>query len=205
MGKMVGQIGEPITQVIFPSSGLISVVAELESGARIETALVGNDGLFGSAFVFGAKTHISMSYVQMPGVALAIQASELIELADESESLSAMLFRYEQYLLVQAQQSVACNARHQIGQRLATWLLRARDSAGQTHLHLTQEFLGQMLGVPRDGVSVVAEKLKDDGLISYARGQIEILDEKGLTVAACECSETVKMQYRRIFERDGLN
>lgn len=205
MGQMVGQIGEPITQVIFPSSGLISVVAELDSGARIETALVGYDGLFGSAFVFGAKTHISMSYVQMPGTALALPPSELIELADESESLSAMLFRYEQYLLVQVQQSVACNARHQIGQRLATWLLRARDAAGQTQLHLTQEFLAQMLGVPRDGVSVVAEKLQDDGLIRYRRGVIDILDEKGLVDAACECSETVKMQYQRIFGRDGLS
>jgi CRP-like cAMP-binding protein len=204
-GMMLGEIGKPITQVIFPRSGLISVVAELTSGERIETALIGYDGVFGGAFVFGAKTHITMSYVQMPGEALALPASELLVLADESESLAAMLFRYEQYLLVQVQQSVACNARHQLRQRLGTWLLRARDTADQKRLHLTQEFLSQMLGVKRASVSVVAGELQAEGLIRYRRGVIDILDEKGLAEVACECRKSVNMQYRRLFKREGLN
>lgn len=140
--------------------------------------------------------------MQIAGSGFAIRASDLIELADDSPSLTELMFRHEQYLLAQAQQSLACNARHKIPQRLATWLLRARDAADSNRLYLTQEFLAQMIGVQRASVSTVAGKLQDDGLISYRRGQIEILDEKKLNDAACECRQAVRMQYRRLFDRN---
>ena len=182
------------SRAVFPIHGLISVVAELASGERIETALIGHEGLFGGSFIFGAKTHLSLSFVQMPGNGLTIRGSDFAELAEDCETLTALTFWHEQYLLAQAQQSTACNARHSISQRLATWLLRARDAAGQMRVDLTQEFLAQMLGVQRASVSTVAAKLQDDGLISYRRGRIEIVDEKKLTAAACECRNAVRMQ-----------
>lgn len=198
-GQMLGEIGAPITQIVFPTRGLISVVAELASGERIETALIGHEGLFGGAYIFGAKTHVSLSFVQVPGEAFSLGASDFAELADDSETLTALTFRHEQYLLAQAQQSTACNARHQISQRLATWLLRAGDAAGQMRIDLTQEFLAQMLGVQRASVSTVAAKLQDEGVIRYQRGRIKILDEKKLSETACECRQAVRTQYRRLF------
>jgi CRP-like cAMP-binding protein len=199
-GQMLGEIGKPISQVIFPTAGLISVVAQLTTGERIETALIGQNGVFGGACALGAKTHMSVSFVQSAGAGLAVRASDFVELAARNVKLTALLFQHEQYLLAQTQQSVACNARHQIPQRLATWLLRAADAAEQKQLHLTQEFLAQMLGVQRASVSQVATKLQDDGLIRYQRGRIDILDETRLNEAACECREAVRTQRRRLFD-----
>jgi CRP-like cAMP-binding protein len=100
--------------------------------------------------------------------------------------------------MAQSQQSVACNARHDIPQRLATWLMRARDSLEQNELALTQEFLAQMLGVQRASVSLIAGKLQAEGLIRYRRGRIEIIDEHKLGDRACECCGAVRTAYQRL-------
>jgi CRP-like cAMP-binding protein len=197
-GDLLGEMGRPIEQVIFPTRGLISVVAELSTGERIETALVGHKGVLGASIVFGGKCHISTSFVQMPGSALSMRAAEFAELVRPLEQARLVLFKHEQFLLAQAQQSTACNARHQISARLATWLLRARDSADTTTLQLTQEFLAQMLGVQRASVSLVAAQLREAGLIEYRRGKIEIVNEQKLGEAACECSHAVRVHYGRL-------
>jgi CRP-like cAMP-binding protein len=197
--QLLGETGAPVEHVVFPTAGMISVVAELASGERVETALIGRTGVFGGAVAFGGKVHITTSFVQIAGAALTLPAVDFARLVKQREGLRATLFRYEQFLLTQAQQSVACNARHSISQRLATWLIRASDTTEQDTLLLTQEFLAQMLGVQRASVSLVAKKLQDDGLINYWRGRIDILDEKKLGEAACECCHTVRLQYRRLF------
>ena len=199
MGLMLGEIGFPIDQVVFPTSGLVSVVAELASGERIEAAVTGRSGVVGAPIALGAKTHISTSFVQMPGSGLVMHAADFVDFTMQRPAARELFFRHEQYLMAQAQQSVACNARHQVAMRLATWLVRARDGAEQLNLQLTQEFLAQMLGVQRASVSLVAAQLQSEGLIRYRRGQIEILNEKKLVERACECCQTVRMQYRQIF------
>ena len=107
-------------------------------------------------------------------------AERLRALAENSAACRAMLFRHEQIVLVQAQQSAACNATHTVEARLARWLLRCRDLQGSDDLRLTQEFLRQMMGVRRTSVSVVANTLQQAGLIRYSRGHIRILDLDGL-------------------------
>ncbi len=199
MSQMLGETGAPIEQVVFPTSGLISVVTELSSGERIEAALIGRSGVFGSSVAFGAKCHINTSFVQMPGSGLVMRASDFAEFIRQRDDLRTLLFRQEEYLLAQSQQSVACNARHQVAMRLATWLIRSRDAAEQTHLEMTQEFLAQMLGVQRASVSLVAAELQAEGLIRYRRGHIEIMNEQKLVDRACECCQAVRMQYRRLF------
>jgi CRP-like cAMP-binding protein len=106
--------------------------------------------------------------------------------------------RHEQVLFAQAQQSAACNASHAVEARLARWLLRSRDLSGGATLDLTQEFLGQMLGVQRTSVSLVAHTLQKAGLITYRRGRIKITDLKGLRETACECYAAVKTHYDRL-------
>ena len=199
LGAILGESGAPITQAVFPRTGLISVVTELSSGERIETALIGRSGVLGGSAPFGAGVHISTSFAQMTGDALTMRAAELTDLARDDETLRNARYTHEEYILAQSQQSVACNARHQISERLATWLMRARDSVEHNVLTLTQEFLAQMLGVQRASVSLVAAKLQDEGLIRYRRGRIEIIDEKKLGERACECCHVVRMQYRRLF------
>ena len=112
--------------------------------------------------------------------------------------VEATLIRHEQALFAQAQQSAACNASHTVEARLSRWLLRAHDLSGTDTLSLTQEFLGQMLGVQRSTVSIVANTLQQAGLISYSRGRIEIVNLGGLQEACCECYGTVKAHYDRL-------
>jgi CRP-like cAMP-binding protein len=109
--------------------------------------------------------------------------------------------RHEQLVFAQAQQSTACMANHDVSARLARWMLRARDLSGSDMLPFTQEFLAEMLGVRRTSVTTVAHTLQAAGIVKYTRGKIHILDVQALEDAACECYETVKSQYREMFER----
>jgi CRP-like cAMP-binding protein len=132
-----------------------------------------------------------------------MHAADFVDFTMRRPATRELFFRHEQYLMAQAQQSVACNAHHQVAMRLATWLIRARDAAEQLDLQLTQEFLAQMLGVQRASVALVAGQLQSEGLIRYRGDQIEILNEKKLVERACECCQTVRMQYRQIFGREN--
>jgi CRP-like cAMP-binding protein len=122
----------------------------------------------------------------------------LREVAEASVTFRTTLIRHEQVLFAQAQQSAACNASHTVEARLARWLLRCRDLTGGDTLELTQEFLGQMLGVRRTSVSLVANTLQKAGLITYSRGHIKVTNLKGLSDTSCECYATVKSHYDRL-------
>jgi CRP-like cAMP-binding protein len=160
--------------------------------------MIGRDGLVGGAYALGTRASLFKAIVQIQGRASVVDAARLVDAAEKSATLRAMMFRHEQIILVQAQQSAACNATHMVEARLSRWLLRCRDLQASDDLNLTQEFLGQMLGVRRTSVSVVAHTLQQAGLIRYARGHIRILDLAGLQAAACECYESVKAQAARL-------
>ena len=198
-GQVLGEVGQPIERAYFPSSGLISVVVPLRTGEVIEAGVVGRTDVFGASVALGAKLHVNTGVVQMPGSALVIKAADLVAATRKSETLRNELFLNDQFILAQAQQSAACNARHDIPQRLATWLLRVRDRAQQEDLSLTQEFLSQMIGVQRASVSIAAGVLQDAGMIRYRRGHIQITDPARLKQVACECYAAVRAQYDRTF------
>jgi CRP-like cAMP-binding protein len=197
-GQVLAEAGMPIERVFFPNSGLISVVVPLASGEAIEAGVVGRADVFGAGAVFGATHHVNRAAVQMPGSASVIKVADLVAAANKSESLRRTLFLHDQFILAQAQQSAACNARHQIPERLATWLLRVHDRALQDDLNLTQEFLSQMLGVQRASVSIAAKAMQDAGLIQYRRGTIHITDMAKLESVACECYAALRSQFERM-------
>ena len=106
-------------------------------------------------------------------------------------------------LLIQVQQTAACNALHAVEARLSRWLLQARDRLESNTIQLTHEFLSQMLGVRRTTVTVVAHMLQQAGLIRYHRGQIEIIDRPGLEARACECYAAIREQVGQIVPTAG--
>jgi CRP-like cAMP-binding protein len=136
--------------------------------------------------------------VQIAGEASVLDLSHLRKIAERSTIFRTTLIRHEQLILVQAQQSAACNVSHTLEARLARWLLRCRDLMASDSLELTQEFLGQMLGVRRTSVTLVASTLQQAGMIRYRRGHIHILDAESLQEAACECYQTVKSHSDRL-------
>ena len=131
--------------------------------------------------------------MQVAGRASALDVEHFRAFAAQSEPFRAKLARHEQFILAQAQQSAACNAAHTLEARLS----RCRDLLGSEDIPLAQEFLGQMLGVRRTSVSIVANTLQQAGLIRY-RGHIRVLDLEALRDSACECYQTLKSQSDRL-------
>jgi CRP-like cAMP-binding protein len=192
------RMGDKLTQVYLPHSGIISLVVELSSGTSVEAAMVGNDGMVGASSVLDGEIALSTGIIQAGGEGSTLDGAKVRQLAQESSVFLESLIRHQEALFAQAQQSAACNAMHNVDARLARWLLRANDLMGGKPLNLTQEFIAQMLGVRRPTVTTFASHLQSAGLISYSRGTIEITDVAGLRAASCECYETVKRNYERL-------
>lgn len=190
--------GKPVESVWFPRSGMISIVAMMSDGAAVEVGIAGREGMLGVQVLLGDDTSLNEAMVQIPGSALRLPAAVLRHEADASPELRTVMLRYVQAFLNAATQSAACNRAHLLEQRLARWLLTARDRAGDDRLPLTHEFIAMMLGVRRAGVTVAAQSLQSAGLIHYAHGRITIVDREGLEVAACECYEVIKRDYARL-------
>lgn len=202
-GDVLAEAGRPIAQAIFPRSGLVSVVVDLQEGDRIEVAMIGPAGALGGGAIFGATRQLCTAFAQLPGRAWAMRVEDLIDVATASGEFRELMFAQEQYLLAQAQQTAACNAKHTIMHRLCTWLLRAQDTCGGGELLLTQENLAQMLGVQRASVSMFASQLQERGLIQYRRGRLHVADPHGLASHACECHTALRHHHKRLFP-DGL-
>ena len=189
---------QPVRQVYFPHSGVISLLVLLSDGETIETAMIGRDSDLGGGAALDSGISVCTAVVQIPGMDSAIDVAQLRRIADQTASLRQILAEHEKALLAQAQQSAACNVTHALEQRLARWLLRARGLTDSNSLPFTHEFLAEMLGVRRSSVSVVANPLQREGLIRYRRGLIEITDLDGLRRRACECYEAIDSRYRRL-------
>jgi len=202
------EAGDTIKAIYFPHTGIVSIVVDLASGETIETAMIGRDSLVGGSAALDDDIALNRAVVQVAGVASVVDVGTFRGLAQQSHTFHATMARHRQFILAQAQQSAACNAAHTLEARLSRWLLRCRDLLGSDDIHLTQEFLGEMLGARRTSVTLVASALKQAGFIKYRRGHIRVIDLEGLRDSACECYKTNKAQGKRLIgtlvqESDG--
>jgi CRP-like cAMP-binding protein len=194
--------GDRLTRVFFPHNGVISLVVSLAGGGMVEVAMIGRDSIFGASAALDGNISLTDAIVQLPGTASTLEVGILRTAAEQSILFRTTLIRHEQALFAQAQQSAACNAMHPAEARLARWLLRMHDLAGEDKLHLTQDFLAQMIGVQRNSVSTVAHTLQQAGIIKYSRGNIEITNLQALKEASCECYQAVNAQYNKLLYED---
>ena len=178
---------ERIEHVYFPVDCLVSLLAPLEGHQSIECGVIGSEGMVGVPIALGMNTSPIEAKVQTAGTALRMRASAFRRELKNDSALQTRLHRYIHVLMGQLAQTAACNTFHQIEARCARWLLTTRERIRSNELELTQEFLAQMLGVRRVGVTVAAGNLQRRGLIAYSRGRIVILDPERLAEAACEC------------------
>jgi CRP-like cAMP-binding protein len=124
-----------------------------------------------------------------------MSASHVHRECTTNNSWNREMLRFSYALMGQVAQTAACNRFHKAEARLARWLLVTRDRLASSHFHLTHQFLSLMLGVRRVGVTIAASSLEKRKLITYGRGDIRIVDLKGLEAAACECYRIVKSIY----------
>ncbi len=197
-GAILQEQGDRIDQVYFPRDGIISLLAVMRQGDAIETATIGYEGAVGSFGGLSVRRSHTRAVVQVGGIAQRIAATPFRKAAEDSEAIRGMIVCYAEMLLIQVQQTAACNALHAVEARLSRWLLQARDRLESNTVKLTHEFLSQMLGVRRTTVTVVANVLQQAGLIRYHRGQIEIVDRIGLEARACECYAAIRRQIDEV-------
>jgi CRP-like cAMP-binding protein len=189
------EAGEPIRHVHFPLRGVVSLVAVLQGGGVIEVSTVGNEGMVGLPIFLGAETSPMAAFCQIPGRAARMGAAALREAVRDGAALVRVLHRYTQALMTQLSQSVACNRLHPLQERCARWLLTTHDRAKADEFPMTHEFLAQMLGVRRAGVTEAARALQQAGCIRYHRGRVTIVDRTGLEDVSCECYRIIRAEY----------
>src|SRR5215468_5067505 len=194
--------GEPIDQVYFPHTGMISQLVTTGDGDMVETSSTGREGAVGLQCGLGPRLSFTRATVQIPGKFSAISAARFEHAVSRSVALRDLITRYTETVWAEAQQNAACNAIHDGSSRLCRWLLQCADRTGSEQLLLTQEFLSEMLGVRRTTVTLLAQELQRRGVLRYSRGRITILDRPALEANACECYEAVK--HQNVSQRIGI-
>jgi CRP-like cAMP-binding protein len=192
---------EPVAYVLFLESGICSLVASTREGQAVECAAVGIEGFVGTPAAVPNHSLPVDAVAQTSGTALRLPADVFRRELESDEEFRDMSRRYVHALLVQALQSAACNRLHSLEERCARWLLTAHDRMGNEALAVTQEALAATLGVRRPSLTLVASVLQRAGLISYRRGEMRILDRRGLESTACECYGVIRSHLDRVLPR----
>jgi len=197
LGQILYQPGKAIRHVYFPLNCLISLLTAVDKRRTLEVGMVGNEGMAGMPFILGVGVSGVRALVQGSGTALRMASPAFRIEFDRNQALQQALFRYTYALMAQISQTAACNRFHASNARLARWLLMTRDRLGSDQFTLTHEFLAHMLGMRREGVTGAARTLKRAKVITYKRGQIQILNPKALKTASCSCYQVVNAVFDR--------
>jgi CRP-like cAMP-binding protein len=186
-GKVLYEPGETIRDVYFPGQCLVSLLTLVEGHLALEVGLVGSEGMVGFPLALGIGVSPVRALVQGAGPAMKMSAARFRAELRASPPLRDGLNRYVYAMMSQISQTAGCNRFHVVEARLARWLLMTRDRMRSGQFRMTHQFLGHMLGVRRVGVTEAASALQRKKLIEYSRGNITILDDRGLERAACSC------------------
>lgn len=198
LGQVLYESGSQLQYAYFPTTAITSLHYVTESGASVEIAGVGNEGMLGTALFMGGNTTPNRAIVLTGGHAYRLKARLMLEEFDRAGPTLRLMLRYTQALMAQISQNVVCNRHHSVEQQLCRWLLSALDRLPSNELTMTQELIAGMLGVRRESITETAGNLQRAGLISYRRGHVTVLDRQGLEPRTCECYNVVREEYRRL-------
>jgi CRP-like cAMP-binding protein len=202
LGQVLYEAGENIKHVYFPNRAMVSLIAVLEDGSTTEVGMVGSNGVVGYPAFLGGDLTTTRTIVQVAGTAMKIDAKLLKREFYRGGVLQRQLLLYTQALLTQISQTAACNRHHSLEARLASWLLTAQDHTASDTIQITQEFIAELLGTRRSGVTVAAGLLQQAGIIRYSRGRITILNRLALEATACECYGFIRKEFDRLLNEE---
>jgi CRP-like cAMP-binding protein len=197
LNETVVEANASIQYVYFPTTAYVSLITPKGAADSVEVGMVGSEGMLGASLLLDVRQSPLVGLVQGAGKAYRIKADIFTGLVNEITSWRNTLNRYFYFLTQQIAQTAACNRFHSVDARLARWLLMTADRAHGTRFKLTHEFLAYMLGARRAGITEAAGRLQDNKLIQYSRGNLTVLDHKGLKDAACPCYAALNDMYAK--------
>jgi CRP-like cAMP-binding protein len=203
LGRSLYESGGQLQHVYFPVEGIVSLLYVTEGGNSAELAVIGCEGMVGVSLFMGGETTPNRAVVQSSCKAYRLPAQVLKKQFAEGGALQLILLKFTQALITQISQTAVCNLHHSVDQQLCRWLLLSLDRLPENRLQMTQELIANMLGVRRQGVTGSAGKLEREGLITYSRGLITVLDRPGLEKRSCECYAVVKRESERLLPQAG--
>lgn len=189
--------GEPVEQVYFPVTSVFAFGAGTREGDIVHVGLVGAEGGFGMIEACGSRHAHALGQVIVGGDAVRLSAAAFRQLFDASAGLRSAIHRHLEASLVEARQSIACNALHTVEMRLAKILLSLSDHVGEP-IPITQEALSLLLGVQRTTVAAAMSALNRKGAVRSRRGTVHVLDGPRLERASCTCRQTLADALREI-------
>jgi len=198
-GVVLHKPGEDIHDLYFPLDCLISITVTMRDGRIVETGVVGSREMVGiNAFMGGRETTQTEYIVQIAGDAMRIDSAPLLEAFDRDKGVRDVFLKLTQAMIAQISQTAACNSLHVLEKRYARWLLEVHDRTQSDEVRLTHEFMSEMLGVRRAGITELANKFERDGLIGQGYGWTRIVNRAGLEAASCECYSVLREEYERL-------
>ena len=200
LGEAPTEPGRPITHVLFPEVGIVSMLAVApDKRYRIEAGMVGREGMVGLPVVLGTGAELHETLVQADMQGWRLSSDVLRRAMADSPALHGVLLRYVQAFMAQTAHTLLANSAHRMDARLARWLLMTRDRLDGDDLPLTQPFLSNMLGANRPGITLAVRSLGAAGLIRHVRGRITVLDRVGLETAAGGSYGVPEAEYAGLF------
>jgi CRP-like cAMP-binding protein len=190
--REIESAGGEIRNVVFIEDGIASIATSFSDGQQAEVGLAGSESVLGASAFLGTRRSLNRVYMQNEGSGYTSPAAVALQEFKRHDEFQRLVLRYTQAQMIQSMQTAGCNARHHVEQRLARWLLLCNDRLADKPLLVSQGAIAAVLGVQRSSVSLEAIKFRDQGLIRYARGRVEVLHRAGLERKACECYRIVR-------------
>jgi len=200
-GEVLWEAEELNQYIYFPTTAMICLLYETESGQSIEVGVIGRQGLVGIATFMGEANLSNRVVVQRAGGAYRMKGAHVMAEFSESGDFQDILMCYTQSLITQISQTAICNRLHSVDQQLCRWLLMNHDHQQTTTFLMTHDQIANLLGVRRESVSLAASHLQEQGLIECSRGKIKLIDRTGIERVACECYKVVREQYDRMLRK----
>jgi len=124
-GKILYRAEDLVQDVYLPYTGIISLVVGLSGGQFVEAGMLGRNGVVGAGSALDGRMALNTAIAQADGSGMLIGASVLKEIARKNENIRTRLASQEQALVAHTQQVAACNAMHELEERLSRWLLQS--------------------------------------------------------------------------------
>ncbi len=204
VGLVLRESGIPMRYVYFPTTCIASTTHLTADGNSVEIAATGNEGLVGTPIIMGGRSMPSQVTVQIAGSGYRVKADIFEQELDKSSGLRHVSLHFTQALMTQKAQTAICNQLHSLDQQLCRWLLLRLDRLRGNEMAVTQEAIANMLGVRREGVTIAASKLHEEGIIQRKRGHITVADRTKLEQRVCECYTVVKTEYDRLLDTSDI-